>query len=393
MISLLDARQIISECVRPRASISVPLKEAAGRVLAEPVLADANYPNGDRSTMDGYAIRVGDGAGAFRLLGEVAAGATQSFSLGPGESVRVFTGALVPEGTGRVVKQEDVQRDGSRTFIPKIDGPRFLREDASEAKAGQEVLSAGTLLGPAELAVLAQVGETMPRVIGHPVIRHVATGAELVGPEVTPSQGQIRDTNSTLLAAQIASLQLSLIDSQRAPDDLDHLVAIAGQPSDLLLISGGASVGDYDFGAKALRQLGYQIHFDRVNLRPGKPLTFATKGEQAAFVIPGNPVSHFVCWHVAIRLAVEKMLGLDPHWALVTLKVQAGESLTPDSRETWWPARTFVRDGQILVTPQSWSSSGNPFSLIGTNALLRVNENPPGEGYAESLLLDVPHSL
>jgi len=292
-----------------------------------------------------------------------------------------------------VVKQEDVQRDGARILIPACDGPRFLREHASEAKAGQEVLATGTKLGPAELAILAQVGVTTPRVIGQPVIRHLATGQELVGPEVSPDDGQIRDTNSTLLAAQITNLELSISHSQRAPDDLNQLVALAGQPSDLLLISGGASVGDYDFGAKALRELGYHIHFDRVNLRPGKPLTFATKGDQAAFVIPGNPVSHFVCWHVAIRSAVEKMLGLIPAWSLVTLKLHAGESLTSDTRETWWPARAFVRDGQILVTPKSWSSSGNSFSLAGTNALVRVNAEPPREGFADTLLLDVPGCL
>ena len=393
MISLIDARQIISDHVGPRASVSVPLKEALGRVLAEPVLADADYPKGDRSMMDGYAIRAGDGPGEFRLTGEVAAGATKSLALGPGETVRVFTGAVVPEGTDRVIKQEDVQRDGARILIPACDGPRFLREHASEAKAGQEVLATGTKLGPAELAILAQVGVTTPRVIGPPVIRHLATGQELVGPEVSPDDGQIRDTNSTLLAAQITNLELSISHSQRAPDDLNQLVALAGQPSDLLLISGGASVGDYDFGAKALRELGYHIHFDRVNLRPGKPLTFATKGDQAAFVIPGNPVSHFVCWHVAIRSAVEKMLGLIPAWSLVTLKLHAGESLTSDTRETWWPARAFVRDGQILVTPKSWSSSGNSFSLAGTNALVRVNAESPREGFADTLLLDVPGCL
>ncbi len=393
MISLSEARQIISENIRPRQPISVSLKHASGCVLGESVVADASYPNGDRSMMDGYAIRAGEGPGEFQLMGEVAAGASQRLVLGPRQTVRVFTGAVVPNGTGRVIKQEDVQCDGSTIQIAAMDGRHFLRKHASEANEGDEILSTGTLLGPAELAILAQVGVTTPNVIGFPVIRHLATGAELVGPEHKPADGQIRDTNSTLIEAQLAHLYLSLSHSQRAPDDLDQLVALAGQSSDLLLISGGASVGDFDFGAEALRQLGYHIHFDRVNLRPGKPLTFATRGEQAAFVIPGNPVSHFVCWHVAIRSAVEKMLGRIPRWGLVTLKLDGGEPLAADPRETWWPARAFIRDGQIMVTPKPWSSSGNLFSLAGTNALVRVNEDSPKHGLADTLLLDVPGTL
>ncbi len=393
MISLSEARQLISDHVRPRALVTVSLKDAAGRVLAEAVSADSDYPTGDRSMMDGYAIRAGEGPGEFRMTGEVAAGNARGLALGPGETMRVFTGAVVPEGTGRVVKQEDVQKDGLRIIISDMSGPRFLREHASEARIGQTVLAAGTLLGPAELSVLAQIGATTCQVTGAPVIRHLATGAELVAPEEKPGVGQIRDTNSTLMAAQIAGLHVTLAHSQRAPDDLDRLVVLADQPSDLLLISGGASVGDYDFGAEALRRLGYQIHFDRVNLRPGKPLTFATKGDQAAFVIPGNPVSHFVCWHVAIRCAVEKMLGRMPSWGLVMFKSQGGEALAPDPRETWWPARAFVQEGQILVTPLRWSSSGNTFALATTNALVRVNAKSPCEGFVETLLLDVPNAL
>jgi molybdopterin molybdotransferase len=156
------------------------------------------------------------------------------------------------------------------------------------------------------------------------------------------------------------------------------------------VLSGGASVGDYDFGAEALRRLGFTIHFDKINLRPGKPLTFATRGAQAAFVVPGNPVSHFVCFHVAIRLAVERLGGCAPAWNLVRLEVRGGETLRPNPRETWWPARAFVSEGRIVVAPKRWSTSGDTFSLAGTNALVRVPENSPVDGTAETLLLDVP---
>ena len=180
---------------------------------------------------------------------------------------------------------------------------------------------------------------------------------------------------------------VALTDSTRVADDPSSLTKIAEGDWDLLLVSGGASVGDYDFGAEALRRLGFTIHFDRVNLRPGKPLTFATRGTQAAFVIPGNPVSHFVCYHVAIRLAVELLAGLPESWNLLSLPIDGGEPVKPDSRETFWPAKVSVRDGGLVVAPVRWSTSGDTFSLAGTNALARVNATSPADGLVQTLLL------
>lgn len=390
MLSLLEARRVISEVVSPLPAVAASPGTARGRVLAEPVLADAFYPSGDRSMMDGYAIRADASPGEFRVIGEVAAGALPGRALEPGETFRVFTGALLPENAERVIMQEETQRRGDIVTIAQIPEPRFIRPQGAEASPGDVVLAAGTRLGAAELAILAQVGAVAPQVVGRPVIRHLATGGEIVGPEEVPAPGKIRDTNSSLLAALLAELGLEARASQRAPDDLDALIALAAEPCDLLLLSGGASVGDYDFGAETLRRLGFTLHFDRVNLRPGKPLTFATRGAQAAFVIPGNPVSHFVCWHVGLRLAVERMLGLPPAWNLVQIELRGGEPLRPDPRETFWPARVFVADGRLAVAPKRWSTSGDTFSLAGTNALVRVAASSPADGWVETLLLDVP---
>jgi molybdopterin molybdotransferase len=172
-----------------------------------------------------------------------------------------------------------------------------------------------------------------------------------------------------------------------AADDPSALRALAESGCDLLLISGGASVGDHDHGAETLRQLGYTIHFDRVNLRPGKPLTFATRGDQAAFVIPGNPVSHFVCFHVAIRLALEIMCGLPAAWDFLEMEIEGAGTLRPNPRETFWPAGVAHRAGKPVAVPKSWSSSGDTFSLAGTNALIRIS----GEAPPRTLLLDLPH--
>ncbi len=390
MISIDQARQLITDLVAPRPAARVPLFAANGRALTQPLLADAFYPSADRAMMDGYVVRADATPGDFRIIGEIPAGAVPSAKLEPGEAMRIFTGALLPENGGRVVMQEDTQRDGDQVTIRQFSERLHIRRKGLEASPGDTLLSVGTRLTAAELAMLAQVGAVQPEVIPAPTVLHFATGNELVAPGESPAPGQIRDTNSTLIAAQMAELGVADFHSHRVGDDVESLVALGRQACDLLLISGGASVGDYDFGALALKRLGFTIHFDRVNLRPGKPLTFATRGAQAAFVIPGNPVSHFVCFHIAVRLAVERLAGLTPHWPTAWLPLHGGESLQPEDRETFWPARAAFHENQLVVTPQRWSTSGDTFSLAGTNALARVNASSPREGRVETLLLDTP---
>ncbi|WP_367874694.1 molybdopterin molybdotransferase MoeA [Luteolibacter sp. Populi] len=387
MISLAEARSVIGAAVEKLVAVAVPLAEARGRVLAAEVRADAWYPSGDRGTMDGYVVREDAVPGEFAVTGEIQAGAMPEQALAAGEAMRIFTGALVPEGGGRVIPQELAVREGGRVTIAEFPVNLFIRRKGAEAEPGAVIVAAGTRLGATELAMLAQVGAVEPAVTRLPVIRHVATGEELVGPEERPGAGMIRDTNSTLLGALVADHGGAVMHSGRCGDDPAALAKLCAEPCDLLLISGGASVGDYDFGARVLRELGFTIHFDKVNLRPGKPLTFATKGRQAAFVIPGNPVSHFVCFHVAIRLALELMAGGGVAWDWLDLPLAGEEAVKPDPRETLWPARVEVEGGKLVAKPQRWSTSGDTFSLMRTNALVLVNGGSPVKGVAKTLLL------
>lgn len=388
MISLEAARQSIHSHVGALEPVETHLAECCGGVLAEPILSDGFHPSGDRSTMDGYVIRADASPGSFHVTGEIPAGRMPDQALKTGQAMRIFTGALIPEGGGRVIMQEDVRREGDTIHIENFQENRFIRPHGSEANPGDVVLPTGTLLGAAEIAILAQVGAIRPMLVRRPVIRHLATGDELVAPGQVPRPGQIRDTNSSLLAALLKTQGISLTDSTRVADDPTSLTRLAEGQWDLLLVSGGASVGDYDFGAEALRRLGFTIHFDRVNLRPGKPLTFATRGKQAAFVIPGNPVSHFVCYHVAIRLAVELMRGAPESWDFLALEIDGGDAVKPDPRDSFHPARVFVRNGKLVVTPKRWSTSGDTFSLAGTNALARVNASSPADGLVQTMLLN-----
>ncbi len=387
MISLENARDLIRSHTAALPCHTTSLAEANGRVLAEAILADDFYPSGDRSTMDGYVIGSDALPGKFTVVGEVAAGGTSSLTIGSGQALRIFTGALIPEGGGRVVMQEDVERVGDEISIARFAENRFIRTRGSEARPGQTLLPAATRLGPAELAILAQVGAVQPKLIRCPRIRHLATGDELVDPATLPGAGQIRDTNSSLLTALVNNMGIYDLESTRVADDPAALASLAEGTWDVLLLSGGASVGNYDFGAEALRRLGFEIHFSRVNLRPGKPLTFATRGRQIAFVIPGNPVSHFVCFYTAIRLALERLGGLAETWEFLNLEMVDPQIIRPDPRETFWPSRISVREGKLVITPQHWSSSGNAFSLAGCNALARVNAGSPSDGFVQTLLL------
>lgn len=393
MISLQEARRLISENTRPRPARRLPLAEACGLILAEAVTADAAYPDGDRSQMDGYVVRSDAIPGLFQCVGEIPAGAVPETPLKPGTCARIFTGAILPPNGGRVVMQEDavVEKDG--VGLPVFPERKFVRQKGCEAHPGQVILPAGTLLGAVELAMLAQVGAVFPMVIPPPSVRHLATGGELVAPSEKPGPGHIRDTNSSLLRALLTADGITTLDAERIADDPEAMLRAADSDADLVLISGGAGAGDFDFGAATLRRLGWTIHFDRVNLRPGKPLTFATRENQAAFVIPGNPVSHFVCYHTALRLAIELASGRPASWPALWVDLQDAATLQPDARETWWPATASVREGRLLVQPKPWSSSGNTFALAGTNALVQVNTGSPRDGQALTLLLTPPATV
>ncbi|MBC7979040.1 MAG: molybdopterin molybdotransferase MoeA, partial [Armatimonadetes bacterium] len=374
VISLTDARECIATQVHSLSSATISLSQASGFVLAEDIFSDADYPSADCSMMDGYVIGKNEVPGTFTFAGEIASGVAPDRFLESGEAMRIFTGALLPSGGGRVLMQEDCFREKDIISVETFSKSLYVRPKGSEAKINDLILLAGTRIGASEMAILAQTGCVYPKVIRKPIIRHLASGDELVAPGEKPELEQIRDTNTSLIAGLLGSMGLGAESSQVA-DDFSAMKRLAEGNWDLLLISGGASVGDHDHGASTLESMGFVIHFDKINLRPGKPLTFATRDNQIAFVIPGNPVSHFVCFHVAIRLAIELMTGITPSWQFIDLEIVGGEPLRSDPRETFWPAEVSYNAGRIIVTPKRWSTSGDTFSLAGTNALLRIDKS------------------
>lgn len=377
MISLTEARSIIAANVQPLPPTRVALADAHLRILRETVTAPCDFPTFDRAAMDGYAIRLDDPADRFRVAMEVQAGMPPERSLVAGECARIFTGARIPDGASQVIMQEHVERDGEWIIPQRRDRATHIRQRGEDARLGAVLLESGTRLRATELALLAQLGAVRPLVSPAPRVLHIATGRELVPPEIAPDGSQIRDTNSTMVAAMLAESGAKLQHQSRCGDDLEETVArirsIPGETWDMLLISGGASVGDYDFGAKTLRDLGFTIHFNRLNLRPGKPLIFATRSRHVAFILPGNPVSHLVTFHLAVRLALGCLEAAPASWSLATATLDEPLDLQSDPRETYWPCKIRCQNGALQARPLAWKSSGDLCGIAGANALLQLH--------------------
>lgn len=393
MISLAEARTIIADTVRPLDPEVAPYTAAQGRVLRTDVAAEEDLPAFDRSAMDGYAVGAEDRSERFRIVGEIQPGTAPQVEIRAGECARIFTGAQIPAGASQVIMQENVEREGGWMTPALRDAKTWIRYRGEDARRGDLLLRTGVRLHAGEMALLAQLGVVQPRVSPAPRVIHFATGNELTDPAAVPAAGQIRDSNSTLIAALLAECGARLVHQRRCGDALDTLtagIADAGDAWDMLLISGGASVGDYDFGARALEALGFTIHFRQINLRPGKPLVFAIRGRQCAFVIPGNPVSHFVTFHTAIHRALECLENAPPSWPLMRVPLAADLPSKPDARETFWPAHVALSDGALQAHPLAWQSSGDLRGLIGANALLPIapgSEAVKAGAFVDALLL------
>lgn len=376
MLSISEARALIAQTVHVLPPLRVPLAQAHGRTLRESLTADEDIPAFDRSAMDGYAIRADDPATEFRVVCEIPAGTVPTRAIGLGECARIFTGSPIPEGGTQVIVQEVAQRSGDAVTFSQRGKGINIRSRGEDAREGSVLIERGTQLGAVELSLCAQLGKCAPLIAPRPRILHIATGSELVAPDEIPEAGKIRDSNSTLIAALAAEAGAEIAHQFRVGDDPAQLVgAVSGTDIgrwDMLLLSGGASVGDHDFGARTLRELGFSLHFTQLNLRPGKPLIFATRGRHLAFVIPGNPLSHLVCWHLVIRAALDMLAIGAIEFALVEAPLGGDVALKGNPRETWWPARIAWENGGAKFLPLKWQSSGDLTGIIGLDALIRV---------------------
>lgn len=314
MITVEQALEQLFALVTPLPVEHVPLQDAAGRVLTQPVTANRDQPPFAASVMDGYAMRNSDAMPGAQLtvIGEAAAGHAFNGTVGPGQTVRIFTGAPIPDGADRVVIQEDVsQSSGGIKINSALDSASYVRAKGADFRAGSRIASP-RILRPADIALLASMNIAKVPVARRPIVALIATGDELVMPGESPGTDQIIASNSfglkALIEAHGAETRLLPIarDSFASLDTVFDLTAGA----DLIITIGGASVGDHDLVAKAAEHRGLQRSFYKIAMRPGKPLMAGRMGDSVMIGLPGNPVSSMVCGQIFVLPLLNAMLGL-----------------------------------------------------------------------------------
>lgn len=387
MLTVSEVWEKIDALAAPLASECVPLAEAAGRILREAVLAPEDQPAFDRSAIDGYVAPLSAKTGdILRVAGVIPMGSPASAAPGAGTALKVFTGSAVPPGEVGLVMWEDVAASDGRITLRAAPSASLIRRCASQARAGDLLLAAGNVLNPGSLALLASAGIVRPRVSVRPRVAHLVTGGELLAPDAAAVPGRIRDSNSTLIAALLAASSARLIARARAGETYaEHsetfATLLAGEP-DLILISGGSSGGEHDHAARLFADHGFSKIVNQVASRPGKPLLIATRGTQVAIGLPGNPLSHFVCYHLFVARLLARLGGAAPVEVL-RLPLAPGAPLRANPRETWWPA-TRTPEG---YAPLPWADSSDLTVLARTHALLRVPSAAAPETIADGILV------
>jgi molybdopterin molybdotransferase len=350
-----------------------------GRIVAEDVRADRNYPPFNRSTRDGFALRAADAAqpGAkLRLIGESRAGVPFAGMVETGTCVQIMTGAAMPRAANSIVMNEYARIDGEYVVVEQSarEGAHFVLE-GQETRVGESVLARGKRLSYAELAIAAQVGRSRLVVAKKPRVAILSTGDELVAVDGSPTKYQIRNSNNLSLAAQVSLAGGEPVMLGTAPDSLAELRSHIEKAleADIVALTGGVSVGKYDLVEQVLKELGAEFYFDAVAIRPGKPAVFGFCHGKPVFGLPGNPVSTMVTFELFVVPAIELLSGHKP-LPLALLKAKLSHPLNEKPPLAHFlPARVSWPEGEAVVEAIHWEGSGDIGSVVKGNCFLVVN--------------------
>ncbi len=378
MIPVDQALRIVLDQVSSLPAEQVPLEAALGRVLAADVASDVDMPPFDRSAMDGYALRAEDSSSIpclLQVVGQVRAGQVSEHPVGPGQAVQIMTGAPVPAGANAVQQVEKTRSlEGGRRVevVSPVEAGTNIAPCGSEVRAGDVVLSRGTPVTPAVMAVLAAVGAARVTVSCRPRVKLLVTGDELVGVAERPAAGCIRNSNSYAVLAQARLAGAEVVDLGVAPDDAERLAAAIepGLDADVLLISGGVSEGVYDLVEPVLERFGVEFFFTKVAIKPGAPLVFGRRGRTLVFGLPGNPVSAQVSFDFFVRAALLKMQGASVVSRPTVLVEITGGVKNRSGRRAHTPARVVWEFGRLLAHPLRSMGSADIVAHAKANALL-----------------------
>ena len=408
MIPISEATEIIKRETPRLGAETIDLDQSVGRVLAENIVADSDLPPFDRSQMDGFAVIANDTANApveLKIVGESSAGSGWHYELKPGQAVRIMTGAPVPKSANAVQKveltKEQVESSETVTILESVKQGQFIVPKGFEIKSGETVFSKGDRITANMIASIAAFGYAKVEVSKQPSIAILPTGSEIVEVGETPGIDQIRDSNSVMLKALCEKSGSRATLLPIADDDLESLkasiLAVAGSSSSkseisdlkfqILIITGGVSVGKYDFTKTALREIGAEIFFEKVQLKPGKPMVFAKLGDTLIFGLPGNPVSSAVTFYLFVKMAIMLMLnasdtGLKPGFAAAGLRIKGAKE-----RDTYLPAKLQTSSKAILTaSPLKWHGSSDFIGFARAEALILV---PKGKKFEKGEIVEI----
>ena len=374
------ALELIAAHVRPLEEETIPLDEADGRFLASRVDAPIDLPRFDNSAMDGYAVRAGDTPGRLSIIGESAAGAPFTGAVGPGEAVAISTGAVLPDGADAIAPIEDVRANGAQLEIPAaVAQGASVRYAAGDVRHGEELLAPGMRIGVAQIGALAAVGLSTVTCRRRPRVAVMATGSELRAAGADLGPGEIFNSNAPMLRAALRSAG-ALIEQIAAPADTTdaHLAALGrALEHDVVISTGGVSVGTHDLVRGAARRLGVEEVFWRVRVRPGRPLSFGVRGDTLVFGLPGNPVSTLVCFELFVRPALRALQGARdaaPEFSRGTLATAVRRN---PQRDDFIRVRTRMTDGSAVLEPLRDQQSHQIAITAQADALARI---PTGDG-------------
>ena len=398
MLSYEEALQeLLANVPQPRV-IRVELRQSLGRVLASPVLADLDLPPFRKSFMDGFAVRSQDARTTpvkLEVVGTIAAGDQSQPQVKAGQAVHIMTGAAVPPGADAVQMIEKTRPSGSTgiELLESVAPGENVAQKGSEVQQGEAVLAAGRVLGAAEAGVLATFGQREVEVYAPPRAAIIPTGSEIVDIEKKPAFGQIRNSNAYTLWAQCNHLGLEAIVFPATPDDPERMreMVLEGLKYDLIIFTGGVSVGEYDYVHRALAEEGVHICFHKAAIKPGKPILVGKKDDHMIFGLPGNPVSAFVTFELFVRPAVRRWMGFQTFSLQKVWGELVAEARQKPGRKLFKQARTFWAEGKFKVQPIETKGSADLVAFSPANSLMIIEADvahlTPGQ-QVQVLLLD-----
>ncbi|HLN52893.1 MAG TPA: gephyrin-like molybdotransferase Glp [Lentimicrobium sp.] len=373
MISFEEALSIVETVDVLPIRETVAMMDSIGRILAEDVYSDVDMPPFDKAAVDGYACRKADLPGPLELIETIAAGVTPTKRVLTMQCSKIMTGAIVPAGADCIIMIEHtrINDNGTILFLKQTTGNNIAYK-SEDVRLGQLVLQKGTCLKPQHIAIMASVGCTMPSVYRIPAIGILTTGDELVEPDIVPQGAQIRNSNAYQLMAQAGELGSKICYGGIVPDDIYKTTRIIQETldkCDVLLITGGVSMGEYDHVPSVMESLGFDIRFRHMAVQPGKPTLFATREEKYVFGLPGNPVSSFVQFELTVKPLLYRIMGTKYNPRIVTLPMATGYTRKKTDRKSFIP----VKYASGKIEPLEYHGSAHIHSFEQAWGIISMN--------------------